>query len=312
MRVRALVPALDQPLSAIRINYVDTVFNKPRIVWDPITVVPHWSWRGDADYGTLADGGLKTCRTEDVTRCAWRVWNTQGFMYAQQPSTWENGWWGTLLRLKEDATGTQYRRNRYVDPATGRFTQEDPIGLAGGLNLYGFAAGDPVTFSDPFGLCPPKDDTPCPEPANPVKFIGATGAFVFVMGGSVGAGIYCEANGCGVYGRFQAEGGLSVFGGVEAGVSNSPDAFNGPGVGPSVGVGPVVVSHTENEKGSTNSAALGAGPRWGSARLGKLPVRGSASPWAGGATITSKPSQGLRMILLAQCSYSAITCNLAR
>lgn len=29
------------------------------------------------------------------------------------------------------------------------------MGLAGGLNLYGFAAGDPVTFSDPFGLCKP-------------------------------------------------------------------------------------------------------------------------------------------------------------
>jgi peptidoglycan L-alanyl-D-glutamate endopeptidase CwlK len=36
----------------------------------------------------------------------------------------------------------------------GRFTQPDPIGLAGGLNLYGFAGGDPVNFSDPFGLCP--------------------------------------------------------------------------------------------------------------------------------------------------------------
>ena len=33
-------------------------------------------------------------------------------------------------------------------------TQEDPIGLAGGLNLYGYAGGDPVNFSDPFGLCP--------------------------------------------------------------------------------------------------------------------------------------------------------------
>jgi len=25
---------------------------------------------------------------------------------------------------------------------------------AGGLNLYGFAGGDPINFSDPFGLCP--------------------------------------------------------------------------------------------------------------------------------------------------------------
>ena len=36
----------------------------------------------------------------------------------------------------------------------GQFTQQDPIGLAGGLNVYGFAGGDPINFSDPFGLCP--------------------------------------------------------------------------------------------------------------------------------------------------------------
>lgn len=36
----------------------------------------------------------------------------------------------------------------------GSLTQEDPLGLAGGLNLYGFAGGDPVNFSDPFGLLP--------------------------------------------------------------------------------------------------------------------------------------------------------------
>ncbi len=29
--------------------------------------------------------------------------------------------------------------------------------MAGGLNLYGFANGDPVNFSDPFGLCAQSD-----------------------------------------------------------------------------------------------------------------------------------------------------------
>jgi RHS repeat-associated protein len=43
-------------------------------------------------------------------------------------------------------------RNRYYDPSTGRFTQEDPIGMAGGLNLHGLPNGDPANFSDPFGL----------------------------------------------------------------------------------------------------------------------------------------------------------------
>lgn len=32
------------------------------------------------------------------------------------------------------------------------FTQKDPIGLAGGLNQYGFSSGDPINNSDPFGL----------------------------------------------------------------------------------------------------------------------------------------------------------------
>jgi RHS repeat-associated protein len=71
-------------------------------------------------------------------------------------------WWGGLLSRKTDGSGLQYMRNRYYDPKTGKFTQVDPIGLGGGLNLYGFAQGDPVNHSDPFGLCPiEKDGIPC-------------------------------------------------------------------------------------------------------------------------------------------------------
>ena len=53
--------------------------------------------------------------------------------------------------------------NRYYDPNAGRFTHEDPIGLAGGMNLYGFAGGDPVNFSDPFGLCYGPAIVICPQ-----------------------------------------------------------------------------------------------------------------------------------------------------
>jgi RHS repeat-associated protein len=53
-----------------------------------------------------------------------------------------------------DPTGQIYMRNRYYNPQTGQFRQMDPIGIAGGLNAYGFADGDPVSFADPFGLCP--------------------------------------------------------------------------------------------------------------------------------------------------------------
>jgi RHS repeat-associated protein len=65
---------------------------------------------------------------------------------------------GSLLEGQRDAGGLMYMRNRYYDPATGQFTQTDPIGIAGGLNTYGFAAGDPVSYSDPYGLCSTKID----------------------------------------------------------------------------------------------------------------------------------------------------------
>jgi hypothetical protein len=45
-------------------------------------------------------------------------------------------------------------RARYYDPVVRRFISEDPIGLAGGINWYAFAAGDPINRSDPSGLGP--------------------------------------------------------------------------------------------------------------------------------------------------------------
>ncbi|MCF7543293.1 RHS repeat-associated core domain-containing protein [Pseudomonas petrae] len=47
-------------------------------------------------------------------------------------------------------TGLHYNTFRFYDPDIGRFTTPDPIGLAGGLNLYAYAP-NPLAWVDPLG-----------------------------------------------------------------------------------------------------------------------------------------------------------------
>ena len=54
--------------------------------------------------------------------------------------------------VMDEGNGLLYMRARYYDPSTGRFISKDPIGWAGGLNLYGYVGGNPVNRIDPSGL----------------------------------------------------------------------------------------------------------------------------------------------------------------
>jgi len=49
-------------------------------------------------------------------------------------------------------TGLHYNYHRYYDPKNGRYLTPDPIGLAGGMNLYDYVINNPVIFIDPLGL----------------------------------------------------------------------------------------------------------------------------------------------------------------
>ncbi|MDR0787464.1 MAG: hypothetical protein LBG44_06315 [Gemmatimonadota bacterium] len=130
--------AIDAPLGMIR--------NGTRIVL-------HRNTRGQYLMGTPLNG---TIDTDIIWPAAY--WSVQEeFHLIPMPNPYRvRSWYGSLIFDQTDATGLQYKRNRYYSPVSGQFTQPDPIGIAGGLNVYGYATGDPVNFKDPFGLdkCP--------------------------------------------------------------------------------------------------------------------------------------------------------------
>jgi RHS repeat-associated protein len=52
----------------------------------------------------------------------------------------------------DSETGLFYNYYRSYQASQGRYTQNDPIGLAGGWNRFGYVEGNPIWLIDPLGL----------------------------------------------------------------------------------------------------------------------------------------------------------------
>ncbi|MGI8603705.1 MAG: RHS repeat-associated core domain-containing protein [Verrucomicrobiales bacterium] len=62
------------------------------------------------------------------------------------------GAFGFSTKYRDTETGLIYFGYRYYDPNTGRWLSRDPLGEAGGFNLYAYCHNDPVNRVDPLGL----------------------------------------------------------------------------------------------------------------------------------------------------------------
>ncbi|MCG3576872.1 RHS repeat-associated core domain-containing protein [Ralstonia solanacearum] len=60
------------------------------------------------------------------------------------------------------ASGMYLTLFRAYDPGTGRWVSRDPMGEDGGINLYAYVGGNPVSLADPLGL-DPKGSDPAPK-----------------------------------------------------------------------------------------------------------------------------------------------------
>jgi RHS repeat-associated protein len=59
-----------------------------------------------------------------------------------------NGKWG----IQTDTNGLLNMRARYYSPYLMRFINADPAGFSGGQNWFSYVGGDPISYTDPFGL----------------------------------------------------------------------------------------------------------------------------------------------------------------
>jgi len=125
-------------------------------------VIEETVWLGDLPVATLLAGGTYYIAPDhlgaphQITNASQKVvwlWDHDPFG-AKAPSSSP----GFVYNLRfpgqyyDAESGLNYNYFRNYDPKIGRYIESDPIGLAGGIDTYGYVGGNPILKIDPFGM----------------------------------------------------------------------------------------------------------------------------------------------------------------
>jgi RHS repeat-associated protein len=123
--------------------------------------------------------------------------------------------------VTQETNGLEFMRERFYSSSEGRFLRADPIGIAGGLNLYRYVQNNPVTGVDPIGLIGPISVTIAPTVPGPLSYPGQLLQMALREGYTLeqfeaAYSIYVEAQGAGTAGA-AAEATVATTGTVPGG-----------------------------------------------------------------------------------------------
>ena len=74
----------------------------------------------------------------------------------------------------DEESGLHYNMFRDYNPETGRYVQDDPVGIIGGNNTYNYVIGNPRRYSDIYGLLPSCHELDKSDPMSKFRAQGKT------------------------------------------------------------------------------------------------------------------------------------------